>query len=60
MVGRIGDDNLRYNLLYSRMLGENASPLNKINGFKWLKDFIAVKNLAAPPIGSCDEFGSML
>lgn len=42
------------------MLGENASPLNSIKGFRWAKVFIAVRNLAAPPIGSRDEFGSTL
>lgn len=41
-------------------LGENASPLNSIKGFKSLNDLTAVKNLAAPPIGSRVEFGSML
>lgn len=43
-----------------RILGENASPLNKINGFKCLNDLMAVKNLVAPPIGSRDEFDSTL
>lgn len=47
-------------LLDLHILGENASPLNSINGFKSLNDLIAVKNLAAPPIGSRDEFGSTL
>lgn len=43
-----------------RMLGENASPLNSTNGFKWANVLMAVKNRAAPPIGSRDEFGSTL
>lgn len=43
-----------------RMLGENASPLNKTNGFKCWNVLTAVKNLAAPPIGSVAEFGSTL
>ena len=31
------------------MLGEKMSPLKSIKGFKWVKDLMAVENLAAPP-----------
>lgn len=37
---------------YLQILGEKASPLKNTNGFKCLNDLTAVKNLAAPPIGS--------
>lgn len=44
----------------SRMLGENASPLNRTSGSKCASDLIAVQKRAAPPIGSTVLFESML
>lgn len=42
------------------MLGENASPLNRIKGFRCWKLLIAVQNRAAPPIGSVAVLTSTL